>query len=283
MHDVTQRIIEKCRELDRIDRECIELSYESSKPQNEEQFIDYLSELMGISARAFELKNEIQMFLREADNLTIHDANLADLIRKIRNDEKFYSITQYERIASFFNTKVDEPSDAWDIDSHDFILQHPEAFQGFHGEVDYVEYFTRSMKVGGLIAQRRVPDSALAYFREIRDSFSFGLHRSAIALCRAMLESVFFDALKRRSYLTAGGSKVVKIDLAKEDRLFRMIKDAHSMRIIDYDTKEDAFFVKNQANAIVLHAKDSKPEITEEVAFDVIQRTIRVIERLYAT
>ena len=169
------------------------------------------------------------------------------------------------------------------MDSDDFIFQHPDAFQDFHGEVDYVKYFTRSMKVGGLISQRSVPDTALAYFQEIRDSFSFGLYRSAIALCRAMLETVFFDTLKRRNYLNAGGSKVVKIDLAKEDRLFRMIKDAYSKRVIDYDTKEDAFFVKKQANTIVLHAKDSQPEITEEVAFDVIQRTIRVIERLYST
>ena len=160
MADIKQTIIEKAKELARLDQECVEYDYETTIPRNRDEFRDYFRVLIRLCAPAFTLKNEIQLLLRE-------------------------------------------------------------------------------------------------------------------------LESVFFETLKRRDYLTPNQSKVIKIDLAKEDRLFRMIKDAYKMKIIDYGTNEDAFFVKNKSNTMVLHAKDEKYEITENIAFEVIRKTVHVVERLY--
>ena len=281
MADARNTIIEKAKELATLDQECIEFSYELKKPQGDDEFENYFLELTTICVRAFDLKNEIQLLLHEATNLSVHDPELEKLLRKIRDDEKLYSVSQYERLASFINKGTEKGGDKLDVDSSDFILSHPEAFQDFHGEVDYVSYFTRSMKVGALISRRKIPEVGLAYFREIKDSFGFGLYRSSIALCRAMLETVYFDTLKRRDYLSPNNSKIVKIDLAKEDRLFRMIKDAYKMQLIDYGTKEEAFDVKNKSNTMVLHAKDQQQDITEALTFEIIGKTINVVERLY--
>ncbi len=95
------------------------------------------------------------------------------------------------------------------------------------------------------------------------------------------METAFFETLKRKGYVSPGQSKVVKIDIATESRLFRLIKDAFKMGIIDYDTKEDAFFVKDRSNTMVLHAKDEEHAITEDLAFEVIKKTVHVVEQLY--
>lgn len=277
----SREIIKKAKELARLDRECKALSYEARKPHSDEEFVEFFSELMSICARAFELKNEIQLLLSGVGNFTIHDPEIEKLIRHIRDDRELYSVSQYLRIASMFNKSADDIHSAWDVDARDFILNHPDAFSDFLGEVDDVSYFTRAMRVGTVISRRRIPDVGLALFGEIRDSFAFGLYRSSIALCRALLETAFFETLKRKGYFDPGQSKVVKIDISKEDTLFRLIKDAFKLRITDYDTKEDALFVKNQSNTMVLHAKDQEYEITEDRAFDVIRKTVQVVEQLY--
>jgi hypothetical protein len=281
MADRKQTIINKAKELALLDRECIELNYERKTARGSEEIVEYLSELMTICSQAFHLKNEIQLLLIDTSNINIHDNELETLIRKIRNDEKIYSVSQYEVMASTFNKGLDDTDEQFDIDTRDYILHHPEAFTDFHGEIDYVAYFVGSMKVGTLISRRRIPDASQAYFNEIRESFAFGLYRASTALCRVMLESVYFETLNRRDYFTPDNSKVIKLDLAKDDRLFRLIKDAYAMKITDYDTKEDAFFVKNHSNTMVLHPKNKKHHISENIAFEVISKTINVVEILY--
>ena len=39
------------------------------------------------------------------------------------------------------------------------------------------------------------------YYYEISDAFSFGLFKSSVALCRALLELVLFDELYKRKSL----------------------------------------------------------------------------------
>lgn len=281
MANSSQDIITKAMELSRLDRECKEYSYETRKPRNEEEFVEYISELMGICARAFKLKNEVQLLLAEVSNLTIHDPEIEKLLRDVRGDKEMYSISQYKRYATLFNRDTDDINEMWEADAKDFILNHQEALDQFHCEVDYVSYFAGTMKIGTLISRRNVPEPGLAYFREIRESFAFGLFRSSIALCRALLETAFFETLKRNGYFKPGQSNVVKIDLARDDNLFRLIKEAFKLRLIDYDTKEDAFFVKNRSNTMVLHPKDEEHEITEDLAFDVIGKTVQIVEQLY--
>ncbi len=281
MQNNKQTIIAKAKDLLRLDRECIELSYEMKKPTSNEGLKEYLSELMTICSRAFETKNQIQQLLRDAPSISIQDEETLGLIRDIRDDKELYSVSQYVRVASFFNRGTDNEDDLWDLDANDFVRNDPDALQDFHTSIDHISYIVGTMRVGALISRRQIPESGIAYFNEIRESFAFGLYRSAIALCRAMLEATFFDTLKRRGYVKKGQSKVIKLDIAKEDTLFRLIKDAHKMGVIDYDSKEDAFFVKNQTNTMVLHAKDTPYEISEDLAFDIIRRTIGIVERLY--
>ena len=65
MARISGEIIEKATELARLDRECIEISYEAPKPQNDEEFVEFVSQLIAICARAFELKNEVRLLLSE--------------------------------------------------------------------------------------------------------------------------------------------------------------------------------------------------------------------------
>lgn len=281
MDRISREVIEKATELARLDRECKEFSYEAPKPQSDEEFVGFLSQLIAICARAFELKNEVRLLLSELSNLNIHDPEIEKIVRDIRDDKKLYSITQYERLAYIFNKETDDFHEKWEIDAGDFILSRPDALGDFHGMVDYVSYLTGVMRVGTLVSRRKISKAGLASFREIRESFAFGLYLSSIALCRALLETAFFETLKRKGYVSPEQSKVVKIDIATESRLFRLIKDAFKMRLIDYDTKEDAFFVKDRSNTMVLHAKDEEHAITEDLAFEVIKKTVHVVEQLY--
>ena len=70
------------------------------------------------------------------------------------------------------------------------------------------------------------------------------------------METAFFETLKRKGYVSPEQSKVVKIDIATESRLFRLIKDAFKMRLIAYETKEEAFFVKDRSNTMVQGVRD---------------------------
>jgi hypothetical protein len=278
---IKQDIINKVRKLDQLDHDCKEFSYEAKTPRNNEEFIEFIQEIMGICGKAFDLQNEIQLLLGEVSNINIQDKDVEKVLRNIRDGKDSYPVRQYKKIASSFNQSIDDVSDKFEIDAFDFVVNNPDTYSNFHEEVDYVAYFTRSMSVGALISRRQIPETSRSHFQEIREAYSFGLFRSSIAICRTLLEVAFFESLSRVGYFKKNQSKVVKIDLAKEDKLFRLIKEAYQRKLIDYDTKEDAFFIKNEANVTVLHVKDSKPIISEESTYEIIKKTIGVVEQLY--
>ena len=88
-----------------------------------DEITEYLSEAMRICGRAYELKNEIQLLLLQVPNLNVHDPELENLIRDIRDDKKFLSVSQYESMASFFNERRDDPNESWEVDAQDRFVQ----------------------------------------------------------------------------------------------------------------------------------------------------------------
>ena len=62
MARISREVIEKATELARLDRECIEISYEAPKPQSDEEFVEFLS-------RYAETAFWIARYMERAENL----------------------------------------------------------------------------------------------------------------------------------------------------------------------------------------------------------------------
>ena len=279
-------IIDKARRLAQLEKEFLTFTYESKKPKTEEELEQYFEKFLTICMRAFETRIAIitdeDFYNRSAINVP-HDVE--KMLKKIRHNDKFYSISSYESTAKFLNKNTEDMRDRLDETVQDYLVKFSEEddfFSKFHEEVDWLNYYYAKMKIGPIISSFNIPKNVSLYFVEIKDSYAFELYRACVALCRALLEMSLYDKLSRKKILKDEHVKVSDIKEAKQDNLFKYIRLAGMRKVLDKKNTSLAHHVRKMGNE-VLHLRkdlDSQP-VKEEKALDIIINTLEVIEFLY--
>jgi 3-methyladenine DNA glycosylase AlkD len=162
----------------------------------------------------------------------------------------------------FINKGIENPWEKYDVSLRDFISDYKfdELFDEFHSWFDLVGYYHAKAKIGPIVSASRISNEQVStYFDEIKEAYAFGQYRSSIALSRALLEMSLFDKLKRKGAFKQSSNKVVSIDVAKEDSLFKFINQAERFGILNHKMASLAHEVRKSANR-VLHLKTADPD-----------------------
>lgn len=280
-------LIQKAKNLGRLDRECIELSYERAKPGSEEELEEYINELMDLCEQAFSLWNEIKLGLGQITSVRTSDSKARETLKRIRDGYDFFCIRQYRSIFELVNTFVKKDDEKHATSTEEFV-QHrwSEFFEIFHSCFDVSDYYLRKAQIGCIVVAYHSDKAVDFYYSEIRESYAFGLHRACTALCRALLELVLHDALQRRNKLDEPGAVGIKTGRERRFYLPDLINKAKRVGILAQQEKEMAFRVKNEAEK-VLHLRDrhapSQIDIDDKGLFELIRDTVRVVERVFAS
>lgn len=274
-------ILKKVRELNSLERDFIRFTYESKKPEDDSQLEAWFREAVAISAKAFDVKNEILTEFHDTTVLSIHDNEVLKTLDIIRRNKKMYSIAFYENFAAFVNEKFENWQDKLDLTLTDYLgSSKGNLFDEFHSFFDIYGYYEAKCKIGPIISSLQVPEGIIAYFEEIKEVFAFGQFRSCIALCRALLEMSLWDRLNRKKVFTDSDSNVTSIDVAKEDNLYKYINLAKYNKILDGSGFKKANSIRKTSNSI-LHIRKGELKVDAKDAFRVIFNTVQIVEDLY--
>jgi len=274
-------ILNKVRELDSLEREYLKYSYECKRPENSKELETFLSKTLSLAQKAFILKNEIKMEFTKITDLAVYDPNALKVIDKIKNDEKFYSISFYENIAEMANKNIDNWNDKLDLSERDYLLseKYDELFDEFHTWFDVCGYYNAKMSIGAIISSAIVPKKIKPYFDELRETYAFEQLRASIALCRALLEMVLFEKLSRLKAFT-NRPQLTNISPEKEGNLYLYIRMAKNKKILNEAETDSAHDIRKFCNKILHMTKDEiQPNHSE--TFRIIIDTISLIESIY--
>lgn len=274
-------INESARKLDRLEKEYMKLMYESGEPTTNEELLKHVTELRNVGADAFDIRNEILVEFPHITNLKIYDSLVKNILKKIREKEKFYSINFYECYSEFVEEKSGKPFD-FPINFEQFMdAKFDDWWDDFHSNYHIPSYYGEIIKIGPIISSASIPDEARSYFSEIREAYAFALYFSAIALCRALMEMCIFDKLSRKGAFQE--SNIVQFDTAKQDRLYHLIPLARNKGLLNDRTKNLAGRIRRSSNRILHPRKINKSELRDikKDALEIIIGTIGVIEKLY--
>jgi len=230
----------------------LKYSYECKKPENSEEVNDFLNKALGFSIEAFTTKNDIKMELSKITNLAVYDPNVLKTIDKIKNNEKFYSISFYENIAEMLNENIDNWNDKLDLSTREYLFseKYDELFDEFHTWFDVCNYYNAKINIGAIISSAIVPKKILPYFNEIRETYAFEQLRASIALCRALLEMVLFEKLDRLKAFRNQSPQPTNISPEKEGNLNIYIRMAKNKKIINGSEADNAHKIRKFCNQI---------------------------------
>ena len=154
----------------------------------------------------------------------------------------------------------------------------------FYGLYDISEHFVRCIMVGCIIVHHEQDQSINSYYSEIRETYAWGLHRSCLALCRALIEMVLHGELERMGKLKPSSSpNAVRIETGREydaPPFNILIGDAKRCRILSYREASVAHKIRKMANGI-LHLRDGSgsDSLSADVMFETIRDTVTVVEK----
>ena len=274
----TSTLVERIQRLDYLDRQCIELSYEHVKPTDAIALREYLLDLFSLCDEAFTLWNEIRLGIAEVPSRNISDKNIRCILEKVRHDKHLYVIRQYK---SLINILGGSESGEFEESLDDYLLNRfDELFDKFHISFDYVVFYRRKVQAGCIVVPFHNNPLIDKYYAEISDAFSFGMFRSSIALCRALLELVLYGELAKRKLLKKTNVLNIETDKQEDFNLARMINKASQLRLISNSSKSKAHRVRKRANDVLHQTSSIEETTTEENAFEVIRGTAAVVEDL---
>ncbi len=281
MISTERRVLENVRKLEKLEKEFLKFTYETSKPQTAEELTAFLGEAMRTAAEAFTAKNEILEDFKDITELRIQDRQALRLLDGIRKGDKFYSIAFHENVGEMLNAKTESRSDQIATSLHDILFdKFDDLFSDFHSWFDVLGYYSSKIVIGPIISSSKVPSHLLSYFEELKETYAFGQYRASIALCRALLEMALYRKLKARGAFKDKDPKVTNIDVAREDNLNRYINMAKWEKVLSKDSHDMAHGIRKTAND-VLHTKDAEKPLDHKVVVDTIFATIRILEELY--
>lgn len=235
-----------------------------------------------MATKGYNAKTSLEEELSKVTNYKLgqFDSRTKKMIERIRNRETFRSVEMYLLLCQLSGSEFkDEEYLLWESKTDEF-------FEDFHSWFDIFGYYSDKMRVGAILHySHQIPKEVCQYFDEIRECFAFGLRRSSIALCRALLE-IAFVAKTRTCKPRQVGNKTYNIEnkrkeIEEEDKLYLLINRAfHEYGLISKGIKEIAHGVRLRANG-VLHLENQIVEPNAENAPAIISDTLKVIEHLY--
>lgn len=235
-----------------------------------------IKELLNICISVNELANEISLYCSEQNHIIICDDKVKKILKKIQCED-FESI-QFLKTCNEILSSKDESiviyeslDDAIDnsFDDYDYIGE----FISIYHPRNYKRNLTY---IGSIITSKNFPPEVNRYFNEIKELFALGFELSCVALCRSLIELCLYDKLKSKGYFKE--KKIISIDVAKDDKLHRLINDAKFEGIINTTVKDKANIIRLEANE-VLHPRPNKK--SDFNCDQLIHATMYIIEFLY--
>jgi len=281
MTSIERRILDNVRKLDKLEREFRRFTYETSKPQTPAELSAFLDEAMRTAADAFNTRSEILEHFKEVAELQIQDRQALRLLDSLRRGDKLYSVAFHENVVEMLNEKTESRADKVATSLYDVLYaKFDDLFSHFHSCFDVLGYYSSKIVIGPIIASSKVPSPLLSYFDELRETYAFGQYRASVALCRALLEMALYRKLKARGAFKDKNSKVISIDVRREDSLDHYINTAKWENILSRKNYDSAHRIRKTAIGI-LHAKDAEKPLDHKLVVDTIFATLRILEELY--
>ena len=281
-------LVDKTSEFVRLDQECKRLSYEHVKPRDHGELLEYMEKLYSLCSDGFSLWIEIRKELGEIVVIDVIDREIIKSLKNIRDDhdgDNWYVIKQYRTMTNIFNSNITNDNDKFPESMEDYVYEDfNDLAVNFHGLYDVSGYFVRRIMVGCIIVHHKQNQSINSYYSEIRETYAFGLHRSCLALCRALIEMVLHEELERRGKLKLSSApNAVRIETGREydaPSFNILIGDAKRCRILSNREASVAHKIRRMANG-VLHLRDrsASDSLSADVMFKTIRDTVTVVEK----
>lgn len=266
--------------LESLNRQCIELSYERAIPRDSIALKEYFEEQFRVCHEAFTLWNDIKLHLAELSSLKISDETTKSILKEVRSGEELHVIRQHKNFESLLAKAEERGSEPGDILDDYLFEKHDDLLLGFHAWFDLSKFHERKMLIGCIIVQFHNNPAIDSYYAEISDAFAFGLFKSVVVMCRALLELSLYDELSKHQLLKQTNVAQIETGRSRELGLWRLINLASTHRLVSSAGQEEAHQVRTRANTVIHLQERRDYNVTEELALDVIRGTTFVIEDL---
>jgi len=281
MSEIEGRVLGNARKLEKLEKEFLKFTYETSKPKSSEELTAFLGESIRIASEAFAARNEILDDFKDVTELRIIDKQVLKVLDNVRRCDKFYSIAFHENIGEMLNAKTENETDKISITIEDVLHdKFHDLFSEFHSWFDLIGYYFNRIQIGPIISSSKVPSYLLSYFDELKESYAFGQYKASTALCRTLIEIALYEKLKAKGAFKNKDPKVININVAKEDNLNRYINMAKWEKILSEFSADAAHKIRLTAND-VLHVKEAPRKLDQKFVFDTIISTVNIVEELY--
>lgn len=274
--------IEKIKEFIETDKEYYQLLNNHNNLDSRTRFLT----LFNLAYKALDLKNLIELDLAQNDLLAtiqVDDYEIREAIRKLREHDSFISIEGFENFVNALNELAQSSEDTISKEVNFARLYSDELFERFCSWFDVIDYYSSRLQVGPIVASQFIPKELIAYFAEIREAYAFGLKRSCISLCRALIELCLTNSLSRienyQKRLTQTRNR--NRGHQKDFSLYDKIEFAHEYHLIDERLKGKAHQIREKANEI-LHVMNSNHSSDQwSSVLNIIRMTVAIVEHLY--
>jgi len=275
-------LIDKIKEFYKIEEEIKTLIDKPEKSAINSD--DFINKFIHLACNAFEVKNLIELELARDDisNLQIDNRYIKNTLNDIIRNKKFTSINAYKVLQQMRDKEKFEDSNQLIIDELEFsLLNFDELFQDFHTWFDVGDYYYRKLSIGPIITSNSIPEKLVDYFKEVRDAYSYGLEKSCVSLCRALLELCLLDKLTEIDDYTKKVQELKRSEgQKKEFSLSENIYFAKKYMLIDGELKGKAHKIRLKAINI-LHVKSKNFNLEKITTFDIVKYTVKIVEHLY--
>lgn len=281
MTKVSDEIIKDVRELANLEREYNKYTYETKRPDGDEENQAFLKTIIQKSMEAYNLRHKILFNSQEIDIIQIHDNNVIKNLNDIRNNkDKYLSVSAYKNLSELLNKDRNDDEKITTNLYDQLIADHDDLLLEFHSWFDVIGYYIRRIKVGPIIYTSNLPQSVEKYFSEVRQTYAFGLYRASVIMCRSIIEISLFNKLKRKKLIPDVKSNVANMRNYLDDKLIDFIRIAKINHIINEQLLDQSHKIRIAANN-VLHLKEDEIKLAENDVLDIIRDTVAVVEYLY--
>jgi hypothetical protein len=280
MKDIALYFLIKVREFKKIEQEFIKFTYETKTPGNKKESEQFMNNAIKLAFNAVEKRNVILGEMHDVSDIQMNDPEVRSIIEKLRKGERFESLAFAESISSLFNEKIDNYYEKIKTGLRDYFYEdkYDELWEEFNTWFHIPDYYYRKAQIGAIITSSKLPSNIVKYFNEIKEAYAFGLDKSCISLSRTLLEIALHDKLKKKGLFKP--SKIISINIAKEDSLHKYINVARKEMLLSNKAKGLAMEIKKKGNN-VLHIKDTQDFSVRGLALKTIKDTVELIEYLY--
>ena len=280
MKDTDLYFLIKVREFKKIEQEFIKFTYETKTPGNKKESEQFMNNAIKLAFNAVEKRNVILGEMYDVSDIQMNDPEVRSIIEKLRKGGRFESLAFAESISSLFNEKIDNYYEKIKTELKYYFYEdkYDELWEEFNTWFYIPDYYYRKAQIGAIITSSKLPSNIVKYFNEIKEAYAFGLDKSCISLSRTLLEIALHDKLKKKGLFKP--SKIISINIAKEDSLHKYINVAYKEMLLSNKAKGLAMEIKKKGNN-VLHIKDTQNFSVRGLALKTIKDTVELIEYLY--